>query len=213
MRQFESRKVFLESVIVAVAGLVFALVANQVSPRGLALARDYFPGAPRSRAALRADAPQHQGTVQTGDTKAASVRESLAARLRSNGLQLAESNQVMALFHDPRYEQELVVFIDSRADREYQAGHVPGAYPFDRYHLDNFLPAVLPVCQTAEQIVIYCNGGDCDDSEFAAIALRDAGLPGTNLLVYAGGLAEWTANALPIERGARKSGDLLPRTP
>ena len=67
----------------------------------------------------------------------------------------------------------------------------------------------MPVCRKAEQIVVYCNGGDCDDSETAALLLRDMGIPNQKLFVYGGGIAEWKANGLPVETGARNSGILL----
>jgi rhodanese-related sulfurtransferase len=204
------RKILLEIMVVAAAGLSFSLAANRISPRGLVLTRDYFPGVSGTASSAAASASKPAGAPGAGALPAV---ETLATRLKNNGLQLADSNLVSTLFRDPRYEQELVVFVDSRADRDYQAGHIPGAYQLDHYHFENYLPGVLPVCQTAEQVVIYCNGGDCDDSQFAAITLRDAGIPAANLFVYAGGMAEWSANGLPVERGARKSGDLLPGKP
>jgi rhodanese-related sulfurtransferase len=72
---------------------------------------------------------------------------------------------------------------------------------------------VLPVCQTADQIVVYCNGGGCEDSEFAAVILGNAGIPMTRLSVYGGGLWEWATNGLPIEIGERNSGNLRKPSP
>jgi rhodanese-related sulfurtransferase len=112
------------------------------------------------------------------------------------------------LYQDPPRAQELIVFVDARDDSRYQEGHVPGAYPFDRYYPENQLPGVLPPCQMAEVIVVYCGGGDCDDSEFAAVALRDAGIPAERLGVYAGGMTEWVAQGLPVEIGPRGSGNI-----
>jgi rhodanese-related sulfurtransferase len=43
--------------------------------------------------------------------------------------------------------------------------------------------------------------------------LRDAGVPRDALFVYAGGIAEWKANGLPMESGGRGSGQLLPSPP
>ena len=40
----ELKRVLLEALVVSTAGLVFALVANFASPRGLSLTRNYFPG-------------------------------------------------------------------------------------------------------------------------------------------------------------------------
>jgi len=100
-----------------------------------------------------------------------------------------------------------VIFIDARDDKHYLAGHIPGAYHFDRFHPEDYLTNVVQVCLTAQRIVLYCNGGDCDDSQHAAIMLRDSmGLPKDKVFVYGGGMAEWTSNGLPIEVGARNSG-------
>ena len=72
---------------------------------------------------------------------------------------------------------------------------------------ENYLTNVVPVCLAAQQIVFYCNGGDCDDSEHAAIMLRDSiALPKEKVFVYGGGMTEWASNRLPIEIGARNSG-------
>jgi len=174
----------------------------------LVLTRNYFPGTARSPLPT---ATATQLVPGTGDTNVtvASPAKLLATRLEAKGLQLVDSNQVAQLFRDPRYEQELVVFIDARDDPHYQAGHIPGAYQFDHYRAENYLATVLPVCQSAEEIVVYCTGGDCEDSEFTALTLGDSGIPKERLLVYGGGMTEWTTNGLPVEIGGRKSGNFL----
>lgn len=55
---------------------------------------------------------------------------------------------------------------------------------------------------------MYCDGGDCEDSEFAAVTLREIGVPNAKLSIYTGGFTEWSTNGLPFEVGARKSGNL-----
>jgi rhodanese-related sulfurtransferase len=67
----------------------------------------------------------------------------------------------------------------------------------------------MPLCLTAQKIVVYCTGGECEDSEFAAIMLRDAGVPRENLFVYTGGITEWKSQGRPVETGARASGQML----
>ena len=203
-----ARTVLLEGVVVALAGALFGFAANAISPRGLVLTRNYFPGTARSPLPT---ATATQLVPGTGDTNVtvASPAKLLATRLEAKGLQLVDSNQVAQLFRDPRYEQELVVFIDARDDPHYQAGHIPGAYQFDHYRAENYLATVLPVCQSAEEIVVYCTGGDCEDSEFTALTLGDSGIPKERLLVYGGGMTEWTTNGLPVEIGGRKSGNFL----
>ena len=192
--------------LVAALGAVFAFAANQISPRGLALTRDYFPaGTTHSVWPVAADGSSHSAGT---NSRVMSPGQFLAAQMKEKGLQLINDRQTVQLFHDPRFQQNLVVFIDARDEEHYRQGHVPGAYEFDPYDSEKYFDAVLPVCQKAEQIVVYCNGGDCDDSESAAILLRDVGIPSQKLFVYAGGITEWTTNNLPVETGDRNSGNM-----
>ena len=142
-----------------------------------------------------------------------SAQEIAVARLKEKGLQAVDGPEAMQLFRDPQYELESIVFIDARDDRHYQEGHIPGAYQFDRYYPEKHLPAVLPACLNARNIVVYCTGGNCEDSEFAALMLKEAGVPQERLAVYVGGMTEWIAKAWPVEVGERKSGKMRAANP
>ena len=131
-----------------------------------------------------------------------------SVRLREKGLVPIDRTEAERLYRDPRYNQELIVFIDARNDERFQEGHVPGAYQFDRYYPERYLPAALPACLGAEIVVVYCGGGQCEDSEFAALALLEAGIPRERLRVFTGGMTEWTATRLPVELDGRRSGRL-----
>jgi len=203
------KEVLLEGILVGVVGVAVALAANALSPQGLKLTRDYFPGAPPRIHASAPAGTNGLAAAQGTNSPAPSSQELLAARLKQNGLQLIGTDEVLKLFQDPRREQDLVVFIDARQDHPYHAGHIPGAYQFDHFHAENYLAAVLPVSQAAQQIVVYCHGGECEDSEFAAVMLtRDAGIAKEKVFVYGGGITEWTDRGLPVEIGSRKSGEL-----
>lgn len=195
-----------EGALVALTGAALAFAANVLSPCGLLLTKDYFPGT-----RLAAPTPAVGGTNAPRAAAATtnSPLDLLSARFQAEGLQLADSNRVTQFFHDPRREQDGVIFIDARDEEHYQVGHIPGAYHFDRFHPENYLTNVLQVCLTAQDIVFYCNGGECDDSEHTAIMLRDSlSIPKEKLFVYGGGMTEWTTNGLPIEIGPRNSGQL-----
>jgi len=198
------KAVWVEGLLVAVVGAALAFAANALSPLGLKLTHDYFPGAP-----LRPPPPTNpvQRASDTNST-ASSATELLAARLKDEGLDLIDGKQALELFHDPRREMDLVVFVDARISKHYQDGHIPGAYQFDRYRYEDYLPSIKGLCEKAERVVVYCTGGDCEDSEFAAKMLRDAGVSKEKLFVYGGGITEWAASSLPIETGARNSGQL-----
>lgn len=191
-RRTEVKRILAEVVLVTMAGIIVAFAANSISPRGLALTKNYFPGA-------------------TNVSLSAPILP-LAAGIEQKGLQRVDGNRVGQLFRDPRFQQQMIVFVDARDEEHYQEGHIPGAYEFDAYHPENFFATVLPVCQAAEEIVVYCNGGECEDSQFAAVALRDVGITNQKLFVFAGGFAEWTTNRWPVETGGRNSGKLRDAT-
>jgi rhodanese-related sulfurtransferase len=195
------RNVLLEALLVAAAGIVLAFGANLVSPRGLALTRNYFP------AGINRPVPAARAIANT-NPPAPSPAQLLAARLKELGLQSVDGHQAAQLFHDPRFKQGSIAFIDARDEQHYREGHIPGACEFDPYYPEKYFATVFPVCQAAEQIVVYCIGGDCDDSESAAITLRDVGIANQKLFVYTGGITEWTTNGLPVEIGGRNSGNL-----
>jgi len=194
------RSILREGLLVMLAGLAFAILANQLSPRGLSLTRNYFPttsGATPS--VVRAVA----ATV-TNQPPA----EHLLAELQAAGLQLAVSNQVIAWFADPRRLTRHIVFVDARNEVDYRQGHVPGAIFFDPYQPEKYFPGVMPAAQAAERIVVYCHGGDCDDSLSAATLLKEVGIPGEKISVYGGGFGEWQSLGQPVETGAQNSGQI-----
>jgi rhodanese-related sulfurtransferase len=205
-RLHAAQRFFLEAALVAALGAAFAFAANQVSPLGLSLTRDYFPtGTGRLiRPAANDGLPVATGT----NSGAVSPAQFLDEQMKKRGLQLVNDREAAQLFHDSRLQEKGIIFIDARDGEHYRQCHIPGAYEFDPYHPEKYFGTVLPVCQKAEQIVVYCNGGDCDDSESAAILLREVGIPNQKLMVYGGGITAWTTNGLPVEIGARNSGNL-----
>ncbi len=200
--------VLLEALCVGLAGVGFALLANGISSRGLPLARHLPREASGRTPATTAMAPRAGGHKADGSLEDATA-EGVVARLEARGLRLVNSNQVQQLFVDPRRGAELVVFVDARDAPQYEKGHIPAAHLLDPYRPERGLASVLAVCATAEQVVVYCAGIDCEDSELAAGLLLDSGVPSSKVLVYVGGFAEWTANGLPVETGLPENG----RTP
>jgi rhodanese-related sulfurtransferase len=217
-------KVVLEGVLIAFIGALLALAGNAVSPRGISLTHDFFHVGDRSRPNPQAPAREHltsDGPVlipgsNTSPAPAVAARSSnnptaggndLAMTLKQEGLGLVDGQRARELFNDPRRLQNLVVFIDARHEEEYKAGHIPGAFQFDYYYADKFLGTIVPVVQQAQVIVVYCNGGECTDSHYAALELANF-VPREKLMVYAGGITEWKGSGWEIETGERNSGTL-----
>lgn len=204
----------IETTAVVVFGLLAASAANHFSPRGLLLTRDYFPGTRAAVANAGIDVPV-AAAIPAQDRPELSAADSPAPvpSHRNSGIATLTTTEAAGLFHAPEYEQELTVFVDARSARHFEAGHIPGAYPLERYRPENDLGTVLPACLGATRVVVYCTGGECEDSHFAAELLRDAGVPTTALAVYTGGIAAWEAARLPVEIGPRRSGELKPAQP
>jgi rhodanese-related sulfurtransferase len=196
-------RVALEAVVVVLAAAALAFAANAVSPRGLKLTRNYFPGGTNQ---LFAPLGNSRPPVTAAITNQETPLDDVDQRLKDKGLQPVSRAKSAQLFHDPRFQEGLIVFVDARNPEHYNDGHIPGAYQLDPYHPEQQLAGVLTSCQAADQVVVYCTGGDCEDADSTAILLRDAGVPNQKLFVYGGGYADWTENHLPVEQGARNSG-------
>jgi rhodanese-related sulfurtransferase len=201
------KQVLLEAALIGLIGAAVAFAANEVSPRGLSLSWNYFGGTndsvPRPIAArLPSGVP---------GTNPPSPVELMMAQLKAEGLRWVNGSQALELSRDPRRGEGKIVFVDARNQQDYQSGHIASAYEFDPYDRDKYeknLLEVLPVCQMAEQVVVYCQGGECDASELAARYLAGAGVAREKLFVYLGGITEWCSNSLPTEIGLRNSGNL-----
>jgi len=199
------KNVLLEAVLVAVTGALLAFAANALSPRGLNLTRNNFPDDIQPPTAGTTAISPSSGT----NTTSPSPEDLVIARLRQKGLQVVNGAEALELFREPSKAMGSIIFIDDRKDEEYQAGHIPGAYQFYHYYFEKYLPSIVSACQTAQKIVVYCHGGDCTDSEIAAIMLRDSvHVPKEKLFVYTGGYTEWAAKGWPIEIGDRDSGQV-----
>jgi rhodanese-related sulfurtransferase len=199
------RSLLRETVAVGVTGLGLALLANQFSPRGLVLTRDYFGRSAREAPTAAAE------PSPAGPSRAVSNSRGPESGLNREGIRAVQLNEVLRWQADPRRAQGLIVFVDARADHLFRDGHIPGAIQFDPFYPEKRLTEVLAACSLADQVVIYCNGGECTDSSLVAHLLRDAGVPVARLAVFVGGIGEWKARRAPIEVGGRNSGDL--RTP
>ena len=94
------------------------------------------------------------------------------------------------------------VIVDARNDDHYEEGHIPGAMHFDRYRPVKFLPLAEDYLANATKIVVYCNGGTCEDSVELCRALEfELGIPREYLFLYENGWDEWSELGMPFEEG------------
>ncbi|PTX91723.1 rhodanese-like domain-containing protein [Opitutus sp. ER46] len=180
--------------LVAAGGIAFGVVANVFSPRGLSLTRDYFAASARPDGSV--------GAVPAGRALAVNDQGPRTRR----GFAKVSHAQVVGLHRDARRMGGAILFVDARTGERYAAGHIPGAHSFDHYRPDAGATALAGAALAAERIVVYCHGGDCEDSDLVATDLTQLGVPADHIVVYAGGFAEWQRQGMPIATGPTPGG-------
>jgi len=211
------RRTIVELCIVGLLGFALGSGVNAVRGSGsLKLAKNYFDkGVPQKEARPRVTSERPAQVVReaaVGESPDASgVSLSLDSEATSesghldHGYQEITFGEVVEVFNDPATSTGLNVFIDARNDEAYKEGHIPGAVQCDPYQVGRYIDDVLTCANGADKVVVYCDGGDCEDSIFACRELIEAGVPYEAVYLFAGGWKEWTARKMPVEgRGAEE---------
>jgi rhodanese-related sulfurtransferase len=115
-----------------------------------------------------------------------------AAGLGSNAPQMISYEEAWSLF-----QTGSALFIDSRHDFDYKAGHIKGAVSVP---LNNFEFAKSPLREVARDrlLVIYCDGAECNSSIELAVKLAKEGFK--NVRMSFGGWREWVNANHPTEK-------------
>lgn len=111
-------------------------------------------------------------------------------------------DEAVELFESENRDMGLIIFVDARNDYSYEQGHIPGALQLDFYRYDYYLPHVLNYAYAAEKVIIYCTGGDCEDSKLVGNLLYESGIPPQNLYIFTGGWEAWRESDMPVTEGA-----------
>ena len=94
------------------------------------------------------------------------------------------------------------LFLDARRTSLFRDGHIAGARPFSVWEADVDDKVKALFAEGRDQsapIVIYCSGGDCEDSHMLGQKLYMAGFD--NVLVYKDGYPDWLKRGLPVGKG------------
>lgn len=114
-------------------------------------------------------------------------------------------DEVLALLNDPNTELGLNVFVDARNENNYSEGHIPGSYQCDPYDIGSYIDGMIDHVLGAEKVVVYCGGGNCEDSIFMCRELLEMEVPMEAIYLFMGGWKEWVKNDSPIETGSDPS--------
>ena len=99
-----------------------------------------------------------------------------------------------------------VLFLDARRTSVYEQGHIAGARPYSVWESDiddkvrKLFDERSDPREQALPIVIYCSGGDCEDSHMLAQKLW--GIQFNNVYVYKDGFPDWQQHGGAVHTGA-----------
>lgn len=110
-------------------------------------------------------------------------------------------DELAKVFKDPGTKQGLNIFVDARKEDLYAEGHIPGAMHCDPYQVNEHIDDVLDRANGVERVIVYCAGGDCEDSIFMCKELVNNGVPEEAVYLYEGGFKEWSAKNMPVDTG------------
>ena len=95
-----------------------------------------------------------------------------------------------------------IMILDARKRPEFLVGHLPGARLCDSHRQEKALPTLRPLLKEAFEVVVYCAGGDCEDSIFLATDLvYREGVDPAAIRIFEGGMKAWRDAGKPVEKG------------
>lgn len=90
-------------------------------------------------------------------------------------------------------------FVDTRRKEEYETSRVPGALRIPLADFSKGDPQALMLIPREANVVVYCNGGACDESEKVAQMLNNSGY--AKVYVLHDGMPGWAKFGYPTESG------------
>jgi|FLOH01.1.fsa_nt_gi rhodanese-related sulfurtransferase len=169
----------VQTAVFAVGVLLLGLLNSFVNPSALDLGNDYFPANPA--AVVVSGEPLEHGYATTSYADLFSYLD--------------------LLYEEPPF----VVVLDARSAEHYAAGHIPGAFLLDQFHQDRYIDALLPTLKQAAMVVVYCTGGDCEDSIFLSNSLvYHYGMDKDSISIFEGGVALWEEQGSPLKEGSAR---------
>lgn len=176
------KKTFKEAFIILFVSIFTGLIANAISPKGIALIRD----------------DSERFVIDTSNVNKADLRKQRgkldkAGFYQPVNIPLETAKQ---LFDDG------VLFVDGRPPEEFQGGHIKGAINIDyKTFKDKSKDEKIRELKNLKQdllIVSYCGSDSCEISIDNAYEIAKAGY--SDVKIYLGGYKEWNKLGYPTEK-------------
>jgi rhodanese-related sulfurtransferase len=93
------------------------------------------------------------------------------------------------------WQEQEAIFVDAREVENFQAGHISRAMNLPEYEFEKHWAEFAQNVAPELDLVIYCNGGDCEQSHKLAERLKQAGY--TRIAILADGYLGWRDGKFP----------------
>ncbi len=193
------KSMVLPVIAIVVVSALLGLGFNAVRPKDhIRLTRNYFeiyrgPASSSDDATPGAVAGPSAGGGQV-------VPSDARGGLIHNPFLAVTLDEVIEFYQRSEYQTGDIVFVDARNDEHYEKGHIPGAIHIDRYNSDKYYQAAKDALELADVIVVYCGGGECEDSIFLATEFaQERGVGYDKIRVFEGGMEAWEGDNLETE--------------
>lgn len=104
-------------------------------------------------------------------------------------------------------DDDAVTFVDARSGDDYVVAHIPGAVSLPAADAAGILEIQSVPILPDGQVITYCNGGACEQSEYLGLLLRDREVC-KQVKVLEGGWAAWVDAEAPVVSGEGQEGSL-----
>lgn len=207
------KRTFSELCIVGLIGLGLGFGVNAVRGSGsIKPTKNYFDkggaqhGTATAAQATLPDGPSPdletpQDPLPSHDADSSDSAKGSAPKHLEHDYQKIDFAGVERVFNDPATAARVNVFIDARNEGMFEDGHIPGAVLCNPYEVERYLDDVLECTTGVEKVIVYCEGGECEDSIFTCRELIEAGVPYESIYLYPNGFEEWAAKEMPVEEG------------
>jgi rhodanese-related sulfurtransferase len=96
------------------------------------------------------------------------------------------------------------IFIDARGYDDLTKGHIPGSMHIDKKYFDGAVPKKVTLYLPGTEVVIYCHGEQCTDSEAVAIRLQALKLSIGPIHIIKDGYPGWVGAGYPVAAGGEE---------
>ncbi len=98
-----------------------------------------------------------------------------------------------------QWKRGAALFLDAREPADYVAGHIANALNLPAQSFSEHFGAIAPMLTPGSELIIYCDGVECELSHRVAGELRRLGY--TNLQLVLNGWSQWNKSGLPRSQG------------